>query len=412
MKIAYITAGAAGMYCGSCLHDNTLAKALIALGHDVSLIPTYTPIRTDEDDVSIDRVFYGAVNVYLEQKTSVFRHTPRVLDRLFDSPRLVQWARSRGASTDAKDLGELTLSVLMGEEGNQSKELERLVCWLKDDLKPEVVHLTNSMFLGLARRLRAELKVPVLCSVQGEDLFFDEMVEPFKSRVRDVLRERARDVDGFVATSRYYADYMTDLLDVAPERMHHVALGVNLDGFDGPADKGEASPFVVAYLARLCPEKGLHIAVDAFRRLAESKGRERVRLHIAGYLDPKDRDYFDGILREVRDWGLDGVVDHWGEVDRARKVELLGTAHVLSVPTVYREPKGLFVLESLACGTPVVQPRHGAFPEMLERTGGGLLVEPGDAAELATVIERLMDDTKTREQAGGSRSRGGAARVQ
>ena len=70
MKIAYITAGAAGMYCGSCLHDNTLAAALMAKGHEVALIPTYTPTRTDEEDVSIDRVFYGAVNVFLETKVA------------------------------------------------------------------------------------------------------------------------------------------------------------------------------------------------------------------------------------------------------------------------------------------------------------------------------------------------------
>ena len=73
LRVAYITAGAAGMYCGSCLHDNTLAGALLRMGHDVSLIPTYTPIRTDGTDFSIDRVFYGAINVYLAQKASLFR---------------------------------------------------------------------------------------------------------------------------------------------------------------------------------------------------------------------------------------------------------------------------------------------------------------------------------------------------
>ena len=77
MRIAHISAGAAGMYCGTCIHDNTLATALKRLGVDVALIPTYTPLRTDEQDVSIDRVFYGGINVFLQQKWSLFRHTPR-----------------------------------------------------------------------------------------------------------------------------------------------------------------------------------------------------------------------------------------------------------------------------------------------------------------------------------------------
>ncbi len=115
MKLAYITPGAAGMYCGSCLHDNALASALIRLGHEVALIPIYTPIRTDEQDVSIPRVFYGAVNVYLEQKSALFRHTPWLIDRLLASPRVLQWAAGHGTSVDAKKLGDLTLSMLQGE---------------------------------------------------------------------------------------------------------------------------------------------------------------------------------------------------------------------------------------------------------------------------------------------------------
>src|SRR5215203_3777761 len=91
MKIAFITAGAAGMYCGSCMKDNTLVAALNRLVHDALLIPTYTPIRTDEEDISQQRVFFGGINVYLQQKSWLFRHTPRWLDRLFDLPRLLRW---------------------------------------------------------------------------------------------------------------------------------------------------------------------------------------------------------------------------------------------------------------------------------------------------------------------------------
>lgn len=400
MKIAYITAGAAGMYCGSCLHDNTLAAALIRKGHDVALIPTYTPIRTDEEDVSIDRVFYGAINVYLEQKSALFRHTPWLVDRLLDGKGLLDWASRRGASTDARQLGDLTLSVLQGQDGRQSKELEKLIQWMREHHRPDIVHLTNSMFLGMASSIRAELDVPVLCSVQGEDIFLDALFEPQRSRVRRLLVERARDVEGFTATSRYYVDFMSSYLEVPREKVHHVKLGLNLDGHGSqPPGIGEL-PFTIGYLARVCPEKGLHNLVEAFRQLAADVGRERVRLRVAGWLGERDRPYFDRLREEVARWGLEEVVDFLGEVDRQQKLEFLRSIHVLSVPTTYREPKGLYVLEALANGVPVVQPGHGAFPELIQETGGGLIVDPDSPADLVRGLRELMDDPERRKSLG------------
>src|SRR5262245_65320711 len=110
MKIAYLTAGAAGMICGSCLHDNTLAAELIAQGHDALLIPTYTPVRTDEDNVSQSRVFFGGINVYLQEKFSLFRHTPRWFDRLLDANWLLRGVSRFAMSTQAQQLGDLASS--------------------------------------------------------------------------------------------------------------------------------------------------------------------------------------------------------------------------------------------------------------------------------------------------------------
>jgi glycosyltransferase involved in cell wall biosynthesis len=256
------------------------------------------------------------------------------------------------------------------------------------------------MLLGLAPRMRDELGVPVLCSVQGEDIFLDELSEPYRSRVRDALREQAHHVDRFIATSDYYRDYMTGFLEVPSHKMSLVELGLNLDGHGTLARKPDEPPFVVGYLARICPEKGLHELAESFRRLAARAGAERVRLRIAGYLGERDRAYFDGILAQVREWGLEQAVEYVGEVDRQAKIDFLNSIHVLSVPTTYREPKGLFVLEALANGVPVVQPRHGAFPEMIESLGGGLLVEPGSTDELTEALASLMGEPARREELG------------
>src|SRR5262245_54116555 len=142
MHVAYITAGAAGGYCGSCMRDNTLVAALTARGHDALLIPTYTPIRTDEKDVSQKRVFFGGINVYLQQKLSLFRRTPWFLDRLLDSPGLLRWVSRFAVKTRAEELGELTVSMLRGEHGHQRKEIAKLVNWLAAEVRPDIVNLT------------------------------------------------------------------------------------------------------------------------------------------------------------------------------------------------------------------------------------------------------------------------------
>jgi glycosyltransferase involved in cell wall biosynthesis len=402
MRIAYVAAGAADMICGTCLHDNTLAGALLRQGHEVSLIPTYTLLKTDGEDVSIDRVFYGALNVYLQQKAGAFRRTPAVFDRLLDNPGLIRRAARLGASTDPTELGDLTWSVLKGEEGFQAKELARLVAWLRADLRPEVVHLTNSMFAGFARSLKRELGVPVVCSLQGEDLFLDQLREPWRSRAFEVLRERAQDVDAFLANSDWYAGAMAEILQVERARLHVVPLGISLDGFDGETEVRPAdAPFTIGYFARVCPEKGFHLLVDAFVILAGDPAlRGRLRLRAAGWLGARDRGYFEEQVARLRAAGLAGVFDYAGEVDRATKIRFLRSLDVLSVPTTYREPKGLFVLEAQAAGVPVVLPRHGSFPEMLAATGGGLLAEPDSAEDLARNLGRLIADPGLRAELG------------
>jgi glycosyltransferase involved in cell wall biosynthesis len=403
VRIAYISAGAADMYCGSCLHDNTLVAALQRLGHDAVLVPTYTPLRTDEPGVAIERVFFGALNVYLKQIAPPLRRGWAGVERLLDRPGLVALVSRLGSATDPGRLGELTLSILRGEQGNQASELDKLAGWLRDSFRPEVVHLTNSMFAGFARRLKAELGVPVVCSVQGEELFLDGLREPSRGAVRAALAERAQDVDLFVAPSRFYADLMASYLQVERGRLAVVPLGINLSGHGagGGAARGAGEPWVVGYLGRIAPEKGLDLVAAAFRQLAAALGGAgHVRLHVAGYLPPQHRRYLRDIERQLRGWGLAGDYHYAGEVTREEKIAFLAGLDVLAVGTTYPEPKGLYVLEALANGVPVVAPRHGAFPELLTETGGGVLVAPGDPAALAAALAELLRDPGRRERLG------------
>ena len=394
MKIAYITAGAAGMYCGTCMQDNSLAMSLMQGGHEVALLPTYTPTRTDEQNVADEHIFFGALNVYLQQNVGFFRRH-RLFDRLLDNRRLLRFVGKMAgkASTDAKDLGALTLSMLEGEKGHQARELQKLVDFLYEIVQPDVVHLSFTLFAGFARQIQDELGIPVVCALQGEDLFFEDLVEPYKSKVEKEVLERCSEIAAFTAPCRYYADFMAERYGIPRDRIHITRLAIDsTDLIESSKIKPpQDDTLVVGYLARQCPEKGLHHLVDAFELLAHDYPPERLKLRIAGYLGAKDEAFVDGLKRKVAASAVADQVDWVGEVDREGKLDFLNSLDVFSVPTVYHEPKGRFVPESLAVGVPVVLPRHGAFPEWVESTDGGRLFEPENPVSLAAALKELLD---------------------
>ena len=391
MKILSITAGAAGMYCGSCLRDNALAAELISQGHDVILLPLYTPTLTDEPNVSMDKVFFGGISVYLEQKMPIFRSLPRFIDRIWDSMYALKAAAKSSIATSPKMLGELTVSMLKGEHGHQRKEFGKLLDWLATEPAPDVVSLPNSLLIALAEPLRKALNRPVTCTLQGEDLFLEGLPEPYRSESLALIRRQIDQVDLFIAVSDYCAESMSPYLEIPRSKIRVVPLGVNLKGYE-PNWKFQTNCFTVGYFARVCPEKGLHTLCEAYRHLRQRTDFSGATLEVAGYLAPEHKPYLAKIERQMKDWGLGHEFQYRGVLDRAQKIDFLRNLNVLSVPSSYNEPKGIYLLEAMANGVPVAQPRRGAFPEILAKTGGGILVEPDDPVSLAEGILGLWKD--------------------
>jgi glycosyltransferase involved in cell wall biosynthesis len=388
MRLLHLTAGAGGMYCGTCLRDNTLAAELMARGHDVSLLPVYTPTRTDEQNVSDDHVFFGGISVFLEQRIPLFRSTPAILDFLWDVPAVIKAATGRGVSVEPKDLGELTVSMLKGEAGFQAKEIRKLIAYLQTVPPFDVIVLPVSLLIGLAGPLKQSLNRPIVCMLQGEDLFLDFLTEDHRSLAKDLIRAHASHVDAFLATSDYYAGFMAGYLGLDRDTIHTAPIGIHLEGHD-PSPRPRHEPFTLGYLARIAPEKGLHLLAEAYRILRQDMGLPPSKLRAAGYLAPEHKAYLRGIQEKLDGWGLGGEFRYVGEVTREAKIAFLRELDVLSVPSPYAEPKGLYLLEAMANAVPWVQPRHGAFPEMERRTGGGLLFAPNDTTDLAAKVLTL-----------------------
>lgn len=351
----------------------------------------YTPIRTDEEDVSIDQVFFGGINVYLQQKIPLFRHLPAFADRFLDAPWLIRWATSRGMETSAKELGALTVSMLKGSSGYQRKEVRKLCDWLGNHVHPHLINLTNMLVAGCVPTLREKLQVPVVVTLQGDDIFLQDLIPPYYDQAMKLMRELVPHIDLFIVFSQYYAEMMSEFLGIPHEKIRIVPLGMDVVGFpESPRTQATAGPPTVGYLARLAPEKGLHVLVDAFLLLKRMPGMENCRLKIAGWLGNDRKSYAEEQFSRLRQAGWAEDFEYLGVIDRQEKIDFLTSLDLFSVPTTYREPKGLFVLEALAAGTPVVQPNHGAFPELLARTGGGLLSEPDNPRDLAECMARLL----------------------
>jgi glycosyltransferase involved in cell wall biosynthesis len=402
MRIAMITAGAAGRYCGNCLRDNTLALALRRLGEEVVLAPIYTPIRTDGENASVDRVFFGGLRVWLEEKSAIFRLPLPWIDRLLSSRLAFRTISRFSGGTNPRVLGDLTVSMLSGESGHQKRDLDELAYWL-GDFKPDVIHLSNLLLVGFVRELRRALGIPVVCGLQAEDSFVDYLPPAAAAKAMALIAERGAEVDAFIATSEYWARAATERFQLPRDRVRWVSSGVPIPTATRSFEKDSESSgggVEIGYLARITKSKGPHLLVEAFESLARRPACSAARLAIAGFVAREERRYVRDLESSWRGAGLADRVRFLGTVSGPEKETFLGSIDVLCVPTLYPDPKGLSVIEGMAHGVPFVAPRHGVFPELAAASGAGLLFEPGDVGELRDRLAELVEDGVRRRHLG------------
>ncbi|MEI6674999.1 MAG: glycosyltransferase family 4 protein [Verrucomicrobiota bacterium] len=383
LNIVFLTPGTGGWYCGACMRDNALAKALHAAGHEVSLLPMYLPLQLDEEMLESPRampVFFGGINIYLQQKFALFRHTPAWLDKLLNHPRLLRKAAGHSHMTSARDHGELTLAMLRMGDSSLDKELDKLCAWLEQE-RPDILCLSTALQAGMIRELKRRLGgVKVICCFQGEDTFLDSLPAPYRNACWRNLAARVRDADRLISPSAFYADLMQRRLGPAALTIEVMANGINLDGYAPLLSK--PGPPVIGFLARMCREKGLDIMVEAFIYLRMVLGHPDARLHLAGAATADNQPLIESLQQRLAAVGLTDQVQWQTNISRAAKIAMLRSLSLFSVPVTYPEAFGLYVIEAMAAGVPVVQPATAAFPEIVARAGVGVLVSPGGAARL------------------------------
>ena len=236
MKIAQIVPGVGDTSaCVNCLRDAALVGKFRKLGNEVQVVQLYLPFRPEgAKPKGQTPIFFGGINVYLQQKCVFFRKTPRWLDRIFDNQKLLEWASRRFQMVDAHVLGQTTVSMLKGRAGYQVKELDRLINWLnKKENRPDVVYLSNVLLGGLAKPVKQTINVPIVCLLQDEDKFLNELVPPYNQQGWSLLGQCAQEIDAFVAIGEEYADVMTNKLSIGEDKMHFVCGVEKVDQKDG-----------------------------------------------------------------------------------------------------------------------------------------------------------------------------------
>ena len=397
LKIAHIIPGSGGsFYCGNCMRDSKYIRALIDLGHDVIKVPLYLPIFDDAHDLDEVPVFYGAVNLYLKQQFPIFRHMPSFLEHALDSKSVLEMAARKAGSTRAKGLEEMTISMLLGEEGNQKEELERLVDWLADEVKPDVVHLSNALLLGLAHRIKERMNCILICSLQDEDVWVDAMDDQYRQKVWDIMSERGKDIDVFIPVSNFFSAEIHKRMAIPETKMIPVHLGVDTaDYFPKPIQNKEP---VIGYLSRMCHENGLEVLVDAFILLRKDSKYSSVKLKITGGKTGDDTHFIKEQKQKIAKAGLVDSVFWVDEFEGNDRDKFFDSVRLISVPVLHGEAFGLYMLEAMASGIPMVQPDLGAFKEVIETSGGGVIYPENKPEQLAEALALLIfDDQKLQE---------------
>ncbi|MFC2116401.1 glycosyltransferase family 4 protein [Bacteroidota bacterium] len=399
MNILYIIPGSGNsFYCGNCLRDSKYVTAIRDLGHQVIKVPMYLPLFSDENDKKDTPLFYSAISIYLKQMFPVLRKAPPWFERLLESKALLKIAAKMAGSTRAKGLGELTVSMLMGEHGVQSKELDQMVSWIAEHTQPDVIHLSNALLLGLAGRIREKLHVPIVCSLQDEDVWVDVLKPEFRDRAWELMKEDSKNVDSFIAVSDYYGALMQEKMSIPKDKIDSIHLGVCLDDYTHRETKSNHRS--IGFISRMNHENGFDILVDAFILLKQRKEFDDLKLVLTGGSTGDDTRFIKQNRRRLGRAGVLEDVDFHDDFIEEGRLDFFSKISVLSVPVRLGEAFGLYLIEAMAAGVPVVQPSLGAFPEIVGLSDGGLIYKENTPAELADSLAKILSDDEMLRQKG------------
>jgi glycosyltransferase involved in cell wall biosynthesis len=374
-------------------------------GIKATAIPLYLPPdkTTSEESGFDNNVFFGAISMFLREKVGFLKNMPAFFDKFLDSRLFLKFAAKQAGTTSTEGYEELTISMIEGDNAFRKTEVDRLVKYLVKDGKPDIIHLSNALILGIARQLKKRMDVKVVCSLLNEDDWIDDMAEPFRSRAWEMIARDARYVDIFVTPSNYYKELFKSKTKLKCDNVKVVPLGFDPDIEN--ISRVEREPSAIGYFSRINNYNGFDKLVDAFIELKEKDLIPGLTLNVCGGYTGSDKSFISAQIKKIREHKLEKSVKIYPEFQGDKKMEFFKDVDVISVPVRKYDGYGLYILEANAAGIPVVQPATGAFPEIIEMTGGGILYSPDTVSDLAENLSKLLKDKELISKLGAKGSK-------
>lgn len=401
MNIVYLITGSGGsFYCGNCYRDMLFLRAIRKVsGISAKAIPLYLPPDKSNTDTGFDdKVFFGAISMYLREKVGVFKNMPAFFDKFLDFTPFLKLAARQAGATRTEGFEELTLNMIEGDNAFQPAEVKRLVKYLTENEKPDIIHLSNALIMGLARQLKKHMDVKVVCSLLNEDDWIEDMVEPFRSQAWELIAREAIYVDRFVTPSLYYRDLFMLKTGLDGTNIDIVPLG--FDPEEHNLIRSETRPPAVGFFCRVNKHNGFDKLVDAFINLKKENSIPGLTLNVCGGYTGDDKPFVSSQIKKIRELGFQKSVRIYPEFQGNKKAEFFNDVDVISVPVRKYDGYGLYIIEANSAGIPVVQPATGGFPEIIARTGGGITYHPDTVDALTEALSKILNDKNTREALG------------
>lgn len=403
MKIVYIITGSGGsFYCANCYRDMLFLRAIRKVpGIKASAIPLYLPPDKINSESGFDKeVFFGAISMFLREKVKFMKNMPAFMDKFFDSKPLLKIAARQAGTTRSRGYEGLTLNMIEGGNAFRNDEVDRLVKHLSKDGKPDIIHLSNALIIGIAKHIKKRIDVKIVCSLLNEDDWIDEMDEPYRSQAWRMIAKEALNVDSFITPSRYFKQLITERTGLDGSNINIVPLGFDPE-FQIPLKDQSRAP-AIGFFSRVNYHNGFDKLVDSFIDLKTRDVLPGLTLNICGGFTGDDKQFISSQFKKIREHGFRKSVKIFNEFYGEKKMEFFNSVDVISVPVRKYDGYGLYILEANSAGIPVVQPATGAFPEIIEMTGGGIIYSPDTVEELSSSLLRLMTDMKKVKDLGES----------
>ena len=384
MKVLLIIPGSGDtFYCGNCFRDNLYAQALRNAGHDVVIMPLYLPL-TDKSFRANTPLFFPATSYYVAQKYFGKGKMPRFFEKILDSPTMLRMASSFSGATSAKGMEQMTLSMIKGDDKNFAKQTEKLIDWIVQHDRPDIIQLSSSMLIGIAKAIKNHINIPVVCSLQDEEIWLDSLENQYSQEAWAAIRDNMNYIDKFVASSEFYKSVALNKFPEIKE-IDLVYPGVNIEKYKSSQYPKEP---VVGFFYRMNYENGLDILAQSFVKLKNENSIPDLKLKIGGGYTRENKSFINRIKNILQPYIHDVIWSDTYNLDE--HTTFYKDISLICVPLRFNEAAGLYLCEAFAAGCPAVAPDTGSFSEIVGNAG--LLYSPNDSEHLAEALRKMLTD--------------------